>query len=458
MATFFNVRTTKTKGFVTLYVRFQSRIHKLNYRAATPYEVDIVEWNKAKKSPTYWSKYLAQNPKLATYMEDLKKELDATLNRETGISPEEFTQILDLVAYREIREKEKKDKEEAAAAEELAKRITLNKFIDLFIEQISNGGRQTDKGTNYAPATIKAVKASMQQFKNFQEDTKVTYNWEDIDLQFYYAYTAWMKKKEYSINTIGKCVKQLKAILATAESEGLHSNAKYKDKKFKGTRVEVDTIYLTKEDLAKIQKTDLTKMSLGHTWARDIFMVGVWTAQRVSDYNNISRDDIQSYQMRSIVDEPDPQNPGKTIARIVTSDVTVINIRQKKTGAKVTVPCSPDLKRILEKYDYQLPHLEDQVINKYIKEIAKKAKLTETVEIEETKGGTPKMVKYKKWELIHTHTARRTGATLMYLSGMDIYDIMKITGHSSPAMLKKYIKADQLEVVDKIMNKYDYFK
>ena len=68
------------------------------------------------------------------------------------------------------------------------------------------------------------------------------------------------------------------------------------------------------------------------------------------------------------------------------------------------------------------------------------------------------MVKYKKWELIHTHTARRTGATLMYLSGMDIYDIMKITGHSSPAMLKKYIKADQLEVVDKIMNKDDYFK
>ena len=27
---------------------------------------------------------------------------------------------------------------------------------------------------------------------------------------------------------------------------------------------------------------------------------------------------------------------------------------------------------------------------------------------------------------------------------------MKITGHSSPMMLKKYIKADQLEVVSKI--------
>ena len=34
---------------------------------------------------------------------------------------------------------------------------------------------------------------------------------------------------------------------------------------------------------------------------------------------------------------------------------------------------------------------------------------------------------------------------------------MKITGHSTPAMLKKYIKADQLEVVDKIVKKYNYF-
>lgn len=458
MATYFVVRTTQTKGFVSLFVRFQCRPQNVQHRVATPIQVDVAEWTKAKKNSMLWQKYLDKNPELAETMNLIKTALNATQTRKTGISREEFLEIVDSVIYREIRAKEKEEAAAAAAEAEKLKRPTLNKYIDNFIEEIINGGRQTDKGTNYAPATIKAIKASMQQFKNFQEDTGVTYNWDDIDLQFYYAYTAWMKKKDYSINTIGKCVKQLKAILASAESEGHHTNAKYKDKKFKGTRIEVDTIYLTKEDLAKIQKVDLSKMSLGHSWARDIFMVGVWTAQRVSDYNNISRDDIQSYQMRSIVDIPDPENPGKTIAKIENIELKVINIRQKKTGAKVTIPCSPDLLKILEKYDFQLPHLEDQVINKYIKEIAKKAKLTETVEIEETKGGTPKLVKYKKYELIHTHTARRTGATLMYLSGMDIYDIMKITGHSSPAMLKKYIKADQLEVVDKIMTKYDYFK
>jgi len=35
---------------------------------------------------------------------------------------------------------------------------------------------------------------------------------------------------------------------------------------------------------------------------------------------------------------------------------------------------------------------------------------------------------------------------------------MKITGHTTPAMLRKYIKADSLEVVEKLTEKYDYFR
>lgn len=86
------------------------------------------------------------------------------------------------------------------------------------------------------------------------------------------------------------------------------------------------------------------------------------------------------------------------------------------------------------------------------------AKLTEKIKITTIKGGKEEVNYFPKWKLVHTHTARRTGATLMYLSGMDIYDIMKITGHTTPVTLKKYIKADELEVADKILDKYDYFK
>lgn len=201
---------------------------------------------------------------------------------------------------------------------------------------------------------------------------------------------------------------------------------------------------------------DLSDLGPGYEIARDIFMVGVWTAQRVSDYNNISKKDINTYTRKYIVEEEDP-NTKEKIEKVVREEVTYINIRQQKTGTKVAIPCSTELKMILEKYDYQMPHLEDQVINRYIKEVAKKAGICQLVEIETTKGGTPAKTRIEKHQLIHTHTARRTGATLMYLSGMDVYDIMKITGHSSPAMLKKYIKADQLQVVEKIMSKYNYF-
>ena len=46
----------------------------------------------------------------------------------------------------------------------------------------------------------------------------------------------------------------------------------------------------------------------------------------------------------------------------------------------------------------------------------------------------------------------------MYLAGMDVYDIMKVTGHRSPVMLKKYIRAGSLQVVEKLTDKYEYFR
>lgn len=49
-----------------------------------------------------------------------------------------------------------------------------------------------------------------------------------------------------------------------------------------------------------------------------------------------------------------------------------------------------------------------------------------------------------------------TWSDIDVLSGMDI-DIMKIIGHTSPAILRKYIKAENLTVVEKITDKYDYF-
>ena len=457
MPTFFVIRTNKEKGKATLICRCQSHKDKLNFRMATGLEVDIEAWNNARGKAENWDRFEKKNKDLCNKLKAIREGLDNALEGGKIPTKEQMKEIVDSVIYAEARAAEALREEERRRKEAEAKRITLNKFIEMYKEEVENGGRQTEQGKNYSPSSVKAIKGALKQFENFQTDTKRTYDFKDIDMNFYYSYTAYLKKKQYSINSIGKCIKILKGVLSAAESEGYHSNPIFKDRKFKGARVDIDSIYLTREELDKMMAVDMSKMSPGHEQARDIFMVGVWTAQRVSDYNNIHKEDFSTLTKNVMREKDDPNKPGEKIAWIEKQEITYLNIRQQKTGAKVSIPCNSQLKSILEKYDYQMPHLEDQVINKYIKEVAEKAGITEEVEIESTKGGTPKKEKHPKYKLIHTHTARRTGATLMYLAGMDVYDIMKVTGHSSPVMLKKYIRADSLDVVSKLTDKYDYF-
>ena len=162
---------------------------------------------------------------------------------------------------------------------------------------------------------------------------------------------------------------------------------------------------------------------------------------------------IKHTNVRRWVDDViDKDNLGRTIPVIREKEITYIDIRQKKTGAKVSIPCSSELKQILEKYGYAIPHLPDQDLNRHIKEIGRLAGLTEETTVESTKGGRSRLERIPKYKLIHSHTARRTGATLMYLAGIDIYDIMKVTDHTTPVILKKYIKASNLEVARNFRN------
>ena len=458
MATEFKIRTKSKGGFTSLIVRCQSRVHGIDYRMVSGLEVDAKAWRNSRKSPTTKQNFRDAHPDLTAKMDAIKSNLDTALKRKDPPTKEEVREIIDAIVYAEARAAAKQKQEAKAKAEAELNRMTLNKYIAIYTDQIETGARQTERGRNFAASTVKTVKLALDQFTKFQKETGRTYDFNDINMDFYYAYTAYLKKKGYSINTYGKCIKELKTIMAAAESEGHHNNNVWKDKKFKGTRVEVDSIYLTKDDIDKIMAVDLSEYPIGYAQARDIFMIGVWAAQRISDYNNIKREDFSTLTKNVMKEEDDPDKPGEKKAWIEKQEITYLNIRQQKTGAKVAIPCNSALKAILEKYDYQVPHLVDQVINRYIKEIAEMAGLTELVEIETTKGGKPKKEKIQKFKLVHSHTARRTGATLMYLAGIDIYDIMKVTGHSSPKMLKKYIKADSLEVVEKLTDKYEYFR
>ena len=458
MATTFFTKKTKEDNQLQIFVRVRRKKTGFDCRLATNLFLDEKVWedrndrvkkNKHMKDPLIEAVFLT--------IDDIFKTCENKVNSGEELSNAIIQDLLFDCVYREQKERKKKAEKEKQLAEEAANKMTLNKYAALFLEEAKNGTRVTEKGTVYMPGTISSISQAVTRLNDFQKATRKEYDFDDINMEFYKGFVAFLNGQGKALNTIGKTVNWLKTIMSMAETEGYHNSQTYKDKRFKGARVEVDSIYLTKEDLDKIRAVDLSNRSYGFDLARDIFLIGVWTAQRVSDYNNIKREDIKTHKVHKIVEVDDPEHPGEKIPTIETKEITVLDFVQKKTGAKVSVPCSTELKKILEKYDYNIPHLSDQNVNDNMKDIAEEAGLTELIRIDSIKGGKKVTEMKRKCDLVHTHTARRTGATLMYLSGMDIYDIMKITGHSTPQTLKKYIKADKLEVMEKIVDKYDYF-
>ena len=78
-----------------------------------------------------------------------------------------------------------------------------------------------------------------------------------------------------------------------------------------------------------------------------------------------------------------------------------------------------------------------------IKKIGEKAGITELINVEHTKGGMRIKEDIPKNELIVTHTARRSGCTNMFLSGVPTISIMKISGHKTEREFLKYINVSK---------------
>lgn len=445
MSTTFELRKSKKVGYAAVQVRVQSSVLGINIRLSTKLKVSISKWNLSRDSRLF-KQYATSKEgievfeKLAIIANTINKQLALGV----ALTSNDIKQIVNNTIYTISSNIPQSYNRETINSNN----TSLNEYYSLIIKEMENGTRHSNKGTLYSKGTINAFKQTFNQLQYFQKENNVTIDFQDINMDFYHKYTKYLESKDYTLNSIGKCISFLKAVLRSAECEGINRFTQYKDKRFKASSTETDAIYLTHEELKKLIDLDLSDTNDKlYEYVRDIFIVGVWTAQRVSDYNNISPNCIKRYERNFMVD-------GKYIKK----EMDVIEIIQKKTKIKVTIPISRQLSAILKKYNYILPNIKDITINRYIKEIAKKAGINQSVEIVKISGGKYKKIHKPKYELIYTHTARRTGATLMYLAGMDVYDIMKITGHSSPEMLKKYIKANSLDVADKIVSKYDYFK
>lgn len=332
-----------------------------------------------------------------------------------------------------------KSKEQAPPPQATAPQPPL--IRDLAKEYINGmySGKKTTKGKRaYNGETIKAYLSFLKMWHELEDHFMTSYTVTEIgsdlesDLHEFFN-----EVKEYTPNTKGKMIKMLKVIMhdfIETETDNIYRKSKegkitalsltdlsYIEKKLdriiKPTSKPVH-IYLNEAELKTIYELNLTdRPHLAR--ARDIFMIGCYTGLRVSDYSRIGPEHIRNGYI----------------------EIIMYKTRTAKQG-KVYIPTRDELTDILKKWNFKIPPMTSQELGRYIKEIGKQAGITQLVEITEDKGNKTEITNRPKYEMITTHTARRSFATNMFYTGMYPTDIMKITGHEKLETFQKYIVHD----------------
>jgi integrase len=303
---------------------------------------------------------------------------------------------------------------------------SLQQFIKQFVKESYS---RIHKGRELHHNTIKQYERVGVTIAKYGKSIGTTIDFKDIDIEFYKGYTKYLKQKhKLSINTIGKYIASLKTIMFEAVDMKLTTNMAFTTRKFQVNREKSENIYLTKDELQSIYELELEHDYLDNT--RDWFLIGCYTGLRYSDLINLNYDDI--------IDD-------------------CIEVTAKKTGKTSLVPFNhPIVKAILKKNNGLPRPISNQRCNKYIKEVCSRVeRLNISVFKRSSKGGELKTREYKKYELVCTHTMRRSFISNLILDGIPIHAIMSITAHSTEAMLLSYVKVKPRESISKVFNHFN---
>jgi len=285
--------------------------------------------------------------------------------------------------------------------------------------EITNG-KELDK----SPHTLKGYKTLVSHLLDFQRDKRFPISFNTFTLEFSSKYKQYLSnKKKLSHNSIAKDFRILKTFLNYALVTGLTSNMAFKNPRFGLTENETESTYLTEKEILKLFNHNFSnKPKLERV--RDLFVFGCFTGLRFSDFSKVK-----------------PEN----ITEIDNS--TFIRLKTQKTKEPLIIPAHPVILQIFDRYKdnpNKLPRaISNQPFNNYLKIICKEAGLTE-------KGRLFTNPDKQLFELITSHTARRSFATNLYLQGFPVIDLMRITGHKKETTLLNYIKVSKLDTAKRL--------
>jgi len=298
---------------------------------------------------------------------------------------------------------------------------SLLNFIDSYIQECARIKN---------PNTVRTYVTTFKHLQSYAHSNKIYLDYTSITLNFYSSFVNYlMNDLQLSQNTIGKHIQVFKTFMNEATDRGFNKRLDFRGRKFKRLAEPVESIYLNKEELEQIRFLNLSeKPTLERV--RDLFIIGCYTGLRYSDFTKIRPENVK-----------------------LEEGGTYINILTQKTSTKVVIPLNPIVISILKKYDGFIPApLSNQKMNKYLKTIGEMAGLNSKISITRTKGGIKTKTAIPKYNLIHTHSCRKSFATNAFLAGVPTLAIMKITGHTTENQFLKYVKISEEENANNLIN------
>ena len=276
------------------------------------------------------------------------------------------------------------------------------------------------KKSSLQPATYKKLFVNKHLLERFEIATKATYLITDVHADFKLKFETFCKKENYAANTIARVIKFIKTICYHAQSNGITTHFQLNNIKTKIEKIE--KIFLTPEEIEKIEKADLKLEHLLN--ARDWLVISCETGQRVSDFMRFSKEQIR-YE----------------------GNVPLCEFTQIKTDKIMAIPLSKKVRAILAKRGGDFPRkISDQRYNEYIKEVCKIAGINTSIKgskmIKETNRKANGL--YPKYELVTSHIGRKSFATNNY-GKIPTALLINVTGHTTEAMFLEYIGKTETE-------------
>ncbi|MGV0936176.1 phage integrase SAM-like domain-containing protein [Empedobacter falsenii] len=300
-------------------------------------------------------------------------------------------------------------------------------FIDYFDHYISINKKikgQVKNGKNLVPNTIKGYTTMIKCWKQFNVYNKsVDIKLRDIDLNIFDKFVYFQESQQkLGSGTIDTNINKLKAILRFAMQKKIEVSQDFIHGTFTYSPEDSISIYLNENDIDKILKTNFPCGSYMDN-AKDWFIIQLFSALRISDLFQLNSDHFQK---------------------------EFIELTTVKTKKEIVIPIFNPIRKILAKNRGKLPRkISDVKYNEYIKLICKEAGIDEIVRGSKSiiigKGKNKKKRKivddYPKWELVTSHTCRRSFLTnASQHAGVTLVDLLAISGHTNTTMLERYIK------------------